>query len=100
MAGYIVSARVLPVCKGKSKAGSWYSVQPGLAGSVPYHFGISHPIALEGALKLKEITYAHCEGSFSSEFKHGPLSAVHLGYPVIFITAPGDEAMMINHGTK
>lgn len=60
-------------------------------------YGISHPIALEGALKLKEITYAHCEGIFSSEFKHGPLSAVHDGYPVVFITAPGDEMMMINH---
>ena len=60
-------------------------------------YGLTHPIALEGALKLKEITYAHCEGIFSSEFKHGPLSAVHDGYPVVFITAPGDEAMMINH---
>jgi glucosamine--fructose-6-phosphate aminotransferase (isomerizing) len=60
-------------------------------------FGLTHPIALEGALKLKEITYAHCEGIFSSEFKHGPLSAVRQGYPVLFITAPGDEAMMINH---
>ncbi len=60
-------------------------------------FGLTHPIALEGALKLKEITYAHCEGIFSSEFKHGPLSAVHDGYPVVFIVAPGDEMMMINH---
>jgi glucosamine--fructose-6-phosphate aminotransferase (isomerizing) len=60
-------------------------------------YGITHPIALEGALKLKEITYAHCEGIFSSEFKHGPLSAVHEGYPVVFIAAPGDEMMMINH---
>jgi glucosamine--fructose-6-phosphate aminotransferase (isomerizing) len=60
-------------------------------------FGLTHPIALEAALKLKEITYAHCEGMFSSEFKHGPLSAVHDGYPVLFLTAPGDESMMINH---
>ena len=60
-------------------------------------YGITHPIALEAALKLKEITYVHCEGMFSSDFKHGPLSAVHDGYPVLFITAPGDEAMMINH---
>ncbi len=60
-------------------------------------YGLTHPIALEGALKLKEITYAHCEGIFSSEFKHGPLSAVHDGYPVVFIVAPGDEMMMINH---
>ena len=60
-------------------------------------YGITHPIALEAALKLKEITYAHCEGMFSSEFKHGPLSAVHDGYPVLFVTAPQDEMMMINH---
>jgi glucosamine--fructose-6-phosphate aminotransferase (isomerizing) len=60
-------------------------------------YGLTHPIALEGALKLKEITYAHCEGIFSSEFKHGPLSAVHDGYPVLFLAAPGDEMMMINH---
>ena len=70
-----------------------------LVGCIPYYlgYGVTHPIALEGALKLKEITYAHCEGIFSSEFKHGPLSAVHDGYPVLFITAPGDESMMINH---
>jgi glucosamine--fructose-6-phosphate aminotransferase (isomerizing) len=60
-------------------------------------YGLTHAIALEAALKLKEITYAHCEGMFSSEFKHGPLSAVHDGYPVLFLTAPGDEMMMINH---
>jgi glucosamine--fructose-6-phosphate aminotransferase (isomerizing) len=60
-------------------------------------YGLTHPIALEGALKLKEITYAHCEGIFSSEFKHGPLSSVEDGYPVVFVTAPGDETMMINH---
>jgi len=60
-------------------------------------YGVTHPTALEGALKLKEITYAHCEGMFSSEFKHGPLSAVTPGYPVVFVTAPDDVDMMINH---
>jgi glucosamine--fructose-6-phosphate aminotransferase (isomerizing) len=60
-------------------------------------YGVTHPIALEGALKLKEITYAHCEGIFSSEFKHGPLSSVRPGYPVTFFTAPEDVEMMINH---
>ncbi|MDH7489973.1 MAG: glutamine--fructose-6-phosphate transaminase (isomerizing) [Anaerolineae bacterium] len=60
-------------------------------------YGVTHAIALEAALKLKEVTYTHCEGMLSSEFKHGPLSVVHDGYPVLFITAPGDEAMMINH---
>jgi glutamine---fructose-6-phosphate transaminase (isomerizing) len=60
-------------------------------------YGLSHPIALEGALKLKEVSYAHCEGQFSSEFKHGPLAVVQDGYPVVFFTAPGDEMMMVNH---
>ncbi len=60
-------------------------------------YGLTHPIALEAALKLKEITYAHCEGMFSSEFKHGPLSAVQEGYPVLFLAAPGDEMMIVNH---
>ncbi len=60
-------------------------------------YGVTYPIALEGALKLKEITYMHCEGIFSSEFKHGPLSAVAPDYPVVFVTAPHDVDMMINH---
>jgi glucosamine--fructose-6-phosphate aminotransferase (isomerizing) len=60
-------------------------------------YGITYPIALEGALKLKELTYAHCEGILSSEFKHGPLSAVSPDYPVVFITAPRDVDMVINH---
>jgi glucosamine--fructose-6-phosphate aminotransferase (isomerizing) len=60
-------------------------------------YGPTVGVAMEGALKLKEITYAHCEGMLSSEFKHGPLSAVYDGYPVVFVTAPGDAAMMVNH---
>jgi len=60
-------------------------------------YGQTLGMALEGALKLKEITYAHCEGILSSEFKHGPLSSVYDGYPVVFVTAPDDAAMMVNH---
>lgn len=49
-------------------------------------YGATYAIALEGALKLKEITYAHCEGMLSTEFKHGPLSAVSKGFPIIFVS--------------
>ena len=49
-------------------------------------YGATYPIALEGALKLKEITYAHCEGMLSTEFKHGPLSAVSKDFPIIFVS--------------
>jgi glucosamine--fructose-6-phosphate aminotransferase (isomerizing) len=59
-------------------------------------FGLTHPIAVEGALKLKEITYPGCDSTFGSELKHGPQSAVHDGCLVLFITAPRDE-MMISH---
>jgi glucosamine--fructose-6-phosphate aminotransferase (isomerizing) len=59
-------------------------------------YGLTYPIALEGALKLKEITYAHCEGMLSTEFKHGPLSAVHDGYPVIFVAGPEDVPLLVS----
>ncbi|MBN2391753.1 MAG: glutamine--fructose-6-phosphate transaminase (isomerizing) [Anaerolineae bacterium] len=59
-------------------------------------YGATYPIALEGALKLKEVTYAHCEGMLSTEFKHGPLSAVQEGYPVIFVCGPEDVPVMIS----
>ena len=59
-------------------------------------YGATYPIALEGALKLKEITYAHCEGMLSTEFKHGPLSAVSKGYPIIFIAGSGDVPLIIS----
>lgn len=59
-------------------------------------YGATYPIALEGALKLKEITYAHCEGMLSTEFKHGPLSAVSKGYPIIFVAGRQDVPLIIS----
>ena len=45
--------------------------------------GIMYPLALEGALKLKEITYKHCEGYAAGELKHGPLALIENNIPVI-----------------
>lgn len=59
-------------------------------------YGTTYAIALEGALKLKEITYAHCEGMLSTEFKHGPLSAVSKGFPIIFVAGPDDVPLIIS----
>jgi len=59
-------------------------------------YGLTYPIALEGALKLKEITYLHCEGMLSTEFKHGPLSAVEEGYPVLFVAGQEDVDLIIS----
>jgi glucosamine--fructose-6-phosphate aminotransferase (isomerizing) len=60
-------------------------------------YGFTDGVAREGALKIKEICYNHCEGMYSSEFKHGPLSIVAKGYPVIFATTTEDSWMVINH---
>ena len=59
-------------------------------------YGATYPIALEGALKLKEITYAHCEGMLSTEFKHGPLSAVSKAFPILFVAGPNDVPLIIS----
>jgi glucosamine--fructose-6-phosphate aminotransferase (isomerizing) len=52
--------------------------------------GYSFPIALEGALKLKELAYVHAEGYPAGEMKHGPLALIENGMPVVVI-APRDE---------
>jgi len=52
--------------------------------------GLSFPIALEGALKLKELSYIHAEGYPAGEMKHGPLALIEEGLPVI-ILAPKDR---------
>ena len=51
--------------------------------------GTSFPIALEGALKLKEISYIHAEGYAAGEMKHGPLALIEDGVPIVMI-APND----------
>ena len=52
--------------------------------------GFSYPIALEGALKLKELAYVHAEGYPAGEMKHGPLALIEEGMPVV-VLAPRDD---------
>ncbi|MEM9179040.1 MAG: glutamine--fructose-6-phosphate transaminase (isomerizing) [Pseudomonadota bacterium] len=52
--------------------------------------GVHYPIALEGALKLKEISYIHAEGYASGELKHGPIALIDEETPVVFV-APHDD---------
>ena len=52
--------------------------------------GFSFPIAMEGALKLKELSYLHAEGYPAGEMKHGPLALIEEGLPVI-VLAPKDK---------
>ena len=51
--------------------------------------GTGYPIAMEGALKLKELSYIHAEGFAAGELKHGPIALVDRGVPVIVVAPPG-----------
>ena len=59
-------------------------------GSMYLGRGYSYPIALEGALKLKELSYIHAEGYPAGEMKHGPLALIEEGMPVV-VLAPRDS---------
>jgi len=52
--------------------------------------GSNYPIALEGALKLKEISYIHAEGYAAGEMKHGPIALIDDGLPVVIIATKGN----------
>ena len=54
--------------------------------------GVSYPIALEGALKLKELAYMHAEGYAAGEMKHGPLALIDDNMAIV-VVAPSDELL-------
>src|SRR6202008_173990 len=51
--------------------------------------GINYPVALEGALKLKELSYIHASGYAAGELKHGPIAVLDAKVPVVTILTPG-----------
>jgi glucosamine--fructose-6-phosphate aminotransferase (isomerizing) len=51
--------------------------------------GYNYPVALEGALKLKEISYIHAEGMPAAEMKHGPIALITPEMPVVFVATQG-----------
>ncbi len=53
--------------------------------------GYNYPTALEGALKLKEISYIHAEGMPAAEMKHGPIALINEGMPVVFIATHNSQ---------
>jgi glucosamine--fructose-6-phosphate aminotransferase (isomerizing) len=60
--------------------------------------GLSYPVALEGALKLKEISYVHAEGTTGGELKHGPIALLHENFPVVAIcTASSTQEKMVSN---
>ena len=73
-----------------SKIQSISSIFNDVKGSMFLGRGYSYPIALEGALKLKELSYVHAEGYPAGEMKHGPLALIEEGLPVV-VLAPRDN---------
>ena len=53
--------------------------------------GYNYPVAVEGALKLKEISYIHAEGMPAAEMKHGPIALIDNGMPVVFLATKGTQ---------
>jgi len=53
--------------------------------------GYNYPVALEGALKLKEISYIHAEGMPAAEMKHGPIALIDNGMPVVFLATRNSQ---------
>jgi glucosamine--fructose-6-phosphate aminotransferase (isomerizing) len=53
--------------------------------------GFNYPVALEGALKLKEISYIHAEGLPAAEMKHGPIALIVDGMPAVFVAPAGPQ---------
>ncbi|HLL90791.1 MAG TPA: glutamine--fructose-6-phosphate transaminase (isomerizing) [Tepidisphaeraceae bacterium] len=53
--------------------------------------GYHYPVALEGALKLKEISYIHAEGMPAAEMKHGPIALINDGMPVVVVATQGSQ---------
>jgi glucosamine--fructose-6-phosphate aminotransferase (isomerizing) len=53
--------------------------------------GYNYPVALEGALKLKEISYIHAEGMPAAEMKHGPIALIDDGMPAVFIATRNSQ---------
>ncbi len=75
------SEHILNVTKGVVKHDNWLFLGRGL----------NYPVALEGALKLKEISYIHAEGMPAAEMKHGPIALIDEGMPVVFIATRGSQ---------
>jgi len=60
--------------------------------------GLQYPVALEGALKLKEISYLHAEGYPAGEMKHGPIALLDARFPVVALATPGrTRAKMVSN---
>jgi len=60
-------------------------------------YAMTYPVAMEGALKMKEVNYINVEPMHSAEFKHGPLALITKNYPVIFITSKSNKNYTLSH---
>lgn len=60
-------------------------------------YSMTLPVAMEGALKMKEVNYVNVEAMHSSEFKHGPLALITKNYPVVIVASKYDKHYILSH---
>ncbi|GAB6078233.1 glutamine--fructose-6-phosphate transaminase (isomerizing) [Hydrogenobaculum acidophilum] len=85
-----IPSKIEDVLQNADLNGEVYSELSNAKNAIYLGRGLSFPIALEGALKLKEISYIHAEGYAAGEMKHGPIALIDENMPVVFI-APKDK---------
>lgn len=88
----------------KSVSGIYSSIDPEIINILSTNdrmhilgYSLTHPVAMEGALKMKEVNYINVEAMHSSEFKHGPLALITEKYPIILITSSSDKHYTLSH---
>ena len=82
---FVFSIKFVLLSQLSSPIDSEFEFVPGFGVLVHLGRGFNYPVALEGALKLKEISYIHAEGYPAAEMKHGPIALVDEEMPVVFI---------------
>ncbi len=82
--------RMEQVLKGQPGIAKVAERYAGARGVLFFARGLNYPVALEGALKLKEISYIHADGYAAGEMKHGPIALIDSEMPVV-VLAPGDK---------
>lgn len=61
---------------------------------------LAHPSALEGALKIKEVSYIHAEGFAGGELKHGTIALIEQGTPVVVLSTPETEELILSNAAE
>ena len=92
--------KIRQVLDKEQEIGRWGSYLAGFKNAFYIGRGINYPVALEGALKLKEISYIHAEGCAAGELKHGPFALLGEDTPVVALLTKDDNYELMMTGIR